>query len=96
MSMEPDDQDVISSLDQAHSDSLEEAYTYHNDTDAYQQREMVCDVFFGSLITINCMDHSTSPAISPFIREAQKRARPLMTFKKLIHCHRSDPGLKER
>lgn len=96
ISMEPNDQDIISSLDGVYSDSLEEAYNYRDDTDAYQQREMVRDVFFGSLITINWMDHSTSPATSPFTKEAPKRTRPLMTSRKLIHCRRSDPGRKER
>jgi hypothetical protein len=53
-------------------------------------------MFLGSLITINCIDHSTSPATSPFTREAPKRTRPLTIFRKLIHCRRSDPGRKKR
>jgi hypothetical protein len=94
--MEPDDQDVISSPDGVYSETLEEAFNYHDDTDAYQQREMVCDIFFGNPVTINYMDCSMSPAISPFVGEAPKRTRVLMTFRKLIHCRRSDPGRKKR
>lgn len=46
ITMEPDDQDVISSLDGVYLDSLEEAYNHDDDTDAYQQREMheSCDL----------------------------------------------------
>lgn len=96
MRMESDDQDLISSPDGVYPDTLEEAYNDHDDTDTYKQREMVCVVFFGSPVMINCMDYSMSPTISPSMAEAQKRTRAPPTFRKSNHCRRSDPDRKER
>jgi hypothetical protein len=91
ITMEPDDQDRISSPDGVYQDIFEEAY---DNTDAYQQQEMVRDVFFRSPVTINCMDYSMNPTISPFV--APKRTRALILLRKLTHCRRSDPVRKER
>ncbi|KAG1780283.1 hypothetical protein EV702DRAFT_771871 [Suillus placidus] len=63
ITMESDDQDLISSPDRVYPDTLEEVYNDHNDTDAYQQRAVVRGVFFGSPVTINCMNYSMSPTI---------------------------------
>ncbi|KAG1820470.1 uncharacterized protein BJ212DRAFT_1031542 [Suillus subaureus] len=40
ITMESDDQDLINSPGEVYPDTLEEAYNHHDDTDAYQQREM--------------------------------------------------------